>query len=121
MRPGATRGPPAERAVGFVPRIGGRVPCDRIATAMPSASGTASARAIQTTGTIHAGTQPGSGTNARTRADNRGRVTPISKSGHAAAAPTSTDSPIFLRGLVSPKSATIAHPNSADTMRPAID
>ena len=47
-----------------------------------------------------------------------GHTTPITSSGHAAAAPTSAESHIFSRGLVGPKSATTAHPNRADMMLP---
>ena len=60
----------------------------------------------------------GSGAKFRTSVASRGHTTPITSSGHAAAAPTSAESHIFSRGFVGPKSATTAHPNRADMMLP---
>ena len=85
---------------------------------MPRAKGTAIARTIHTTRTALEDTHSGSGTNARTNAASFGQITPSRRSGQAAAAATSTESHVFSLGLVSPNSATTAHPNSADTMRP---
>ena len=101
-----------------VPGTGAAVPRDRAAIAAPSANGTMTARAIQIRRIAQVGTQWGSGAKVRASVASRGQTTPITRSGHAAAAPTSAESHIFSRGVVGPKSATTAHPKRADMMLP---
>ena len=86
---------------------------------MPTASGTSTASAIQTTRTVQLGIQPGSGTKPSTNTASLGMAMPSSKIGQAAAAPTSADSMVFSAGAVWPKRATTAQPKMAEVMRPS--
>src|SRR4030095_11284859 len=91
----------------------------RSANVKPTPSGTATASAIHTTRTVHAGIHAGSGMKPRTKVAALGTAVPSSKRGHAAAAPTTIERAVFSLALVCPNSATTAQPNAEDAMRPS--
>src|ERR1700735_2024181 len=61
-----------------------------VATAIPTANGTRSAKLSQTMRTVHFGAQCGTATNATSSAASFGMATPTNRSGHATAAATTT-------------------------------
>src|SRR5919197_2587923 len=85
---------------------------------MPTAKGTSTASVIQTTRTVQLGTQPGSGTKAKTHTAIFGAAMPSRRIGQTAAAATRADSMVFSPLPVWPKRATTAQPKIADRMRP---
>src|SRR5262245_20032090 len=102
-----------------VPGTGDPDPRARVAMAIPTAKGTATARASHPSRTVQDGTKAGMGTKASTSAMALGQTIPSTRIGQAAAVPTSTDSWIFSAPLVVPKSASTAHPNKAPATRPS--
>jgi len=77
------------------------------------------AKATQTARMSELGIHDGKGANVRSLAAIRGHMTPKTRIGQAAAAPTRADSHTFSRELVGPKSATTAHPKRAERMLPS--
>jgi transposase len=77
------------------------------------------AKATQTARMSELGIHGGKGANVRSVAATRGHITPRTRIGHAAAAPTRADSHTFSPELVGPKSATTAHPKRAERMLPS--
>ena len=85
----------------------------------PTPTGVAAASTIQTARTSEAGVCSGMGSRARTSAACLGNTTPITRKGHAAAAPTAIESKVRSDGGTSPKRASVAQPKIARTTLPS--